>query len=48
MAGELYLGYRDDEPGYPIKLSSVSLGIVKSFGEGAALPPDFVPPKTKA
>lgn len=27
------LGYRDDEPAYPIKLSTTSLGVVKTFGE---------------
>src|SRR5262249_37721018 len=27
------LGYRDDEPGYPIKLTCVSLGKVKALGK---------------
>jgi hypothetical protein len=27
------LGYRDDEAGYPIKLSSVSLGKIEAFGD---------------
>lgn len=30
------LGYRDDEPGYPVKVSSVSLGKIDALGDDFA------------
>jgi len=30
------LGYRDDEPGYPVKISSVSLGKIDALGDDFA------------
>ena len=31
------LGYRDDEPGYPVKVTSVSLGKIDTLGDDFAL-----------